>query len=201
MKILISSNFKKHFNTHVDFVDYYLLNYFEKKKINTVIVPNKINITKKILFKLKDINLILLPGGNDVLKKNIYNKNRLKVEREIIKFGIKNKIPIIGICRGMQVLNHFFKGRLALVKGHMNTKHKVFFQKSFFNSKILIVNSFHNWGIPKKYISKSFEAVAVDQKKNIEMFIHKKYKILGVMWHPEREKSTKNFEKILNYFR
>ncbi len=201
MKILITSNFKSHFNTYIDFVDYYLLNYFEKKKFDTVIVPNKIEITKKKLLKLRNIKLIVLPGGNDVLKKNILNKKRLKVEYEIIKFGIKKNIPIIGICRGMQVLNYFFKGKLGLVKGHMNTRHKVFFKKNFFNSKILIVNSFHNWGIPKKYISKSFESLAVDQKENVEMFVHKKYKILGVMWHPEREKSTKKFNKILDYFK
>ena len=201
MKILVTSNFKRHHDTYIDFVDYYLLNYFEKKKFNTTIVPNKIKITQKILLKLNNINLILLPGGNDVLKNNVLNKNRLKVEYEIIKFGIKKNIPIIGICRGMQVLNCFFNGKLKLVKGHMNTRHKVFFKKNFFNSKILTVNSFHNWGIPKKYISKSLESLAVDQKGNVEMFAHKKFKILGIMWHPEREKSTKKFDKILNYFK
>ena len=34
MKILISSNFKKHFNTHVDFIDHYWIDFFEKKKLN-----------------------------------------------------------------------------------------------------------------------------------------------------------------------
>ena len=31
MKILISSNIKKYFNTHIDFIDHYWLKYFELK--------------------------------------------------------------------------------------------------------------------------------------------------------------------------
>jgi N5-(cytidine 5'-diphosphoramidyl)-L-glutamine hydrolase len=198
MKILITSNFKKHFNTYVDFVDYYLLNYFEKKKIDTVIIPNKIEITKKKLLKQNNINLILLPGGNDVLKKSIFNKNRLKVECEIIKFGIKKKIPIIGICRGMQVLNYFFNGKMKLINNHMRKKHRIFFKKNFFRKKSLIVNSYHSWGIPKKLMSKKFNIIAHDDEYNIEMFEHKKLNILGTMWHPEREKSYNNLNFIIN---
>ena len=52
----------------------------------------------------------------------------------------------------------------------------------------------------KKDLSKKFVAIAVDKEKNIEMFSSKKNKILGVMWHPEREKNKKmltDFIKIL----
>ena len=40
-------------------------------------------------------------------------------------------------------------------------------------------------------ISKKLEILASDNKGNIEMFKHKKLKILGVMWHPERKRILK----------
>ena len=40
MNILITANTKKYFNTYIDFIDHYWLNYFEKKKINFKLIPN-----------------------------------------------------------------------------------------------------------------------------------------------------------------
>ena len=58
------------------------------------------------------------------------------------------------------------------------------------------VNSFHNYGIKKNGLAKKFEILAFDKSKNIEMFISKNNKIIGTMWHPEREKN----KKLLIYF-
>ena len=63
--------------------------------------------------------MIILPGGNDLYSKNKMSKTRLKVEFELIKYGLKNDIPILGICRGMQVINLFFKGKQKKIIGHM----------------------------------------------------------------------------------
>lgn len=197
MSILISSNFKSYYKTSIDFIDYYLLDYFEKKKLDITIVPNKVKILQKILKRRRKTNLIILPGGNDLNKKDQKTQNRMKVEFELIKYGMKKKIPIIGICRGMQILNFFFNGKIKLIKNHMNTRHNVYFEKNIFGKKIINVNSFHNWGIPKTFLSNYFKPIATDKDGNIEMFKHKKFKILGVMWHPEREKNKKNFDQII----
>ena len=47
MKILISSNHKKHFNTNIDFIDHYWINYFNKKNYEFELIPNSIKIAKK----------------------------------------------------------------------------------------------------------------------------------------------------------
>ena len=47
---------------------------------------------------------------------------RNKVEKSIIKFSIKNKIPLLGVCRGMQLVNIYFGGKIRL-KNHMRTNH------------------------------------------------------------------------------
>ena len=122
MKIYISSNFKKHFNTYIDFLDHNWIKYFDKKNYLFKLIPNSLKISKKILKEKGKIDLIILAGGNDVLKKNKLTKIRLDVERNLIKYSIKKKIPLLGVCRGMQVLNYHFDGSLKKITGHMRSK-------------------------------------------------------------------------------
>ena len=189
MIIFISSNVKKHFNTYVDFLDYNWIKYFEKKNYNFHIIPNSKKNFLKISKKIKP-NLIILAGGNDLFHNNKYVKNRLKVEKDLINYGISKKIPILGVCRGMQLINHFFEGKISKVKGHMRKKNRIIFKQKIFSKKYIDITSYHNYGIKKKDMASKFDALATDKNENIEMFKHKKLNILGVMWHPEREKSN-----------
>lgn len=189
MIIFISSNVKKHFNTYVDFLDYNWIKYFEKKNYNFYIIPNSKRNFLKISKKIKP-NLIILAGGNDLFQNNKYVKNRLKVEKDLINYGISKKIPILGVCRGMQLINHFFKGKISKVKGHMRKKNRIIFKQKIFSKKYIDITSYHNYGIKKKDMASKFDALATDNNENIEIFKHKKLNIFGVMWHPEREKSN-----------
>ena len=134
MKIYISSNFKKYFNTHIDFVDHYWIRYFDKKDNFFKLIPNSIKNLNEILKDKKKIDLIILPGGNHLFGKDKLSKIRLKIEMKLIKFSILNKIPILGVCRGMQVLNYYFGGKIKKIKGHMKTKHFIYMENSFFNN-------------------------------------------------------------------
>ena len=197
MKIFISSYFKKHFKTYIDYLDHYWIEYFEKKKYSFQLIPNSPLNSKKLINDIKKNDLIILPGGNDILGKNHLFKTRLKIEKDLISLSIRKKIPLLGVCRGMQVINKYFGGDIEKIKGHMNTKHPVFIKKRLFEKSKIIVNSFHNYCISSKKVSKELEILATDNQSNIEMFKHRKFKILGVMWHPEREKTLKNIDKII----
>ena len=195
MNIIISSNYKKHHKTYIDFVDHYWINYFKLKKISFFSIPNIINFKEN--FTQNKIKLIILPGGNDIYSKDKISKIRLKVEFKLIRYALKNDIPILGICRGMQVINLFFKGKQNRINGHMRTNHKIYFKKKFFSKKIMNVNSFHNFGIPLKKMSNKLNVIALDKDKNVEIFKHKRKKILGLMWHPERNKTYKELNQII----
>ena len=80
----------------------------------------------------------------------------------------------------------------------MRTKHKIFFKEKFFLKKNLNVNSFHNFGIPAKKMSKKFNAIATDKDNNVEIFKHRKKNIYGFMWHPERNNTYKDLSTIIN---
>ena len=96
------------------------------------LIPNDSELIKNIdiLFDYKNIECVLLSGGNDLeeLKnkggKNIYVK-RDKIEINLIEYCSKNKIPIIGICRGFQMIAQYLGANLEKVEGHVNTIHEV----------------------------------------------------------------------------
>jgi len=62
---------------------------------------------------------ILLTGGNDISpslyrQKGLHCKNvceaRDRTEMNMISYAVTRKIPLFGICRGMQLINIFFWG-------------------------------------------------------------------------------------------
>ena len=84
----------------------------------------------------------------------------------------------------------------------MRTRHNIFFTKdSIIKKRILNVNSFHNDGIKNEHLSIKLNTLANDKDKNIEMFISENKKIIGTMWHPEREKNTILLDKLIKYLK
>ena len=196
MKVLISSNFKKHYDTYIDFIDHHWLNFFNKKKIDFTLIPNKEKLALEKIKNSKKIDLIIIPGGSDLFKKDKISKIRLNLEKLLIKYSIKKKIPLLGVCRGMQVINYYYGGKLNKVKNHMKIKSKIYLKDSLFKKKIMKVKCYHTFGINKSNLGKNLKIKAVDNKSNIEMFEHKQKNIIGVMWHPERESNYNKLELI-----
>ena len=199
IKLAITSNIKKYYKGYIDFIDHYWLKAFEKQNINYTLLPNNQILSKTILRKN---NLLILAGGNDIISNKKESKLRNKIENNLIKEAIKLKIPIIGICRGAQLINIYFGGKIRKIQFHMRTRHNIFFKKNgIIRKNKLNVNSFHNYGIGHKDLSKKLEVIAIDNKKNVEMFTHKEKNILGIMWHPEREKNLKNLFQFINFYK
>lgn len=187
----ISSDIKSIYNEERDTLSLKWYDFLSKFFSNFILVPiiNNHKNSKKIINKLK-FDLFLLTGGNNI---NSY-KNRDLVEKFIIRVAIKKNIPIVGICRGMQLLNLYFKGKNLKQKkpDHVNKKHEIYYK----NKKIL-VNSFHNYVIKSINMSKKLILIASAKDKTVEAFKHKKNFIYGIMWHPERSKNINIIENII----
>ncbi|MFN8673252.1 MAG: gamma-glutamyl-gamma-aminobutyrate hydrolase family protein [Candidatus Sericytochromatia bacterium] len=153
-----------------------------------------------------NIDGIILSGGNDLNSINSNNLSNIRdnFEKNLIRYAINNNIPILGICRGMQILGEFFGLELEKVTSHINLKHEITINKNskYYESlsKIKEVNSYHNYSI--KNIDNNFIVSAFSKDNKIEAIEHKNLKIFAQMWHTEREepfvKEEVNF--IKNFF-
>jgi len=157
------------------------------------------NINEKSVGKLVDIlqlDAIILSGGNSI---TVLDPSATDVaperdffEQELIKEALKRKMPIIGVCRGMQLLNLYFGGRLTPVQDHVACTHKLNIRPEYCKNIPEVVNSYHNWGIKSSDLATELKVMATDQQGNVEAFVHEKRSVLGVMWHPEREMPFKH---------
>ena len=171
--------------------------FLEKICAFPVIIPNSIKKPNGFFDKM-NLDGFILSGGDNIGD----NIERDKIEKSIIEFGMKNKIPILGVCRGMQVINNYFGGSLekSPTTDHVGNNHFIKIQKNNFSkiptTPIVKVNSYHNNIINKNSLGKNLVSFALTKNdETVEGFFHKNHLILGVMWHPERQQ--KSFDKSL----
>ena len=174
-----------------DQIDHALINWIIKNSYNPIVISNKsLTLSKRKLYLfLKSLNIkgIILSGGNDVEKKTL----RYKFQVYLINFALKNKIPILGICQGMQMMGIKFGSKLVKVKNHIRKNHKLInLSKEKFPKK---TNSYHQYSL--KSCPKNFFITTKSLDGNIESIKHKVLPWEGWMWHPERDKKT---DKINN---
>jgi N5-(cytidine 5'-diphosphoramidyl)-L-glutamine hydrolase len=193
--ILITKNLKHDLNRNelLETIDINYIKFIQSINFNPFPVSSFIKDIEKNLKNMKP-NGILLTGGCDIGK---FDQRDL-FEIKLIKFGIKKKIPIVGICRGMQIINLFFNGENKKVKNHISQINQIIELKT---GKKRYVKCFHNFSISKKKLSKEFEIKHISAKDSeIESIYNHKKKIFGLMWHPEREVKFKKEDKNLIKF-
>ncbi|QDI88796.1 peptidase C26 [Candidatus Nitrosopumilus sp. SW] len=167
--------------------------FLEKLGVIPVFIPNNMSDVKDFL-KEMNIDGLILSGGDNIGD----HPERDKTERNVIEFAIESKTPLLGICRGMQVINKFFDGNVVKNKNskHVGNVHQIkilnLISKLFDGEKIL-VNSFHNNIIPKDMLGSELNSFAISTEDNtVEGFFHKKLPFSGIMWHPERDQNENN---------
>jgi gamma-glutamyl-gamma-aminobutyrate hydrolase PuuD len=145
---------------------------------------------ENFLYKL-DISAILLSGGNSLTflddQASDVAPERDQFESGLIEWAINFNVPLLGVCRGMQVINHFLKGELKLMHDHTAVRHVVTFSGELSSEASREVNSYHNWGIQNIGLGKGLQPLAQANDGTIEVFQHDSKRVAGMMWHPERE--------------
>lgn len=160
-----------------------------------VLIPNIEDSVKQYIQDL-GVNVLIMSGGDDV---GVYSR-RDKTESLALEYALENKIPIIGVCRGLQLIHTHFGGRLIegdqeFVKNHRATKHEIEFK-----GETQSVNSFHRLQLDEESLSDQFKVVARCKADNSIEAIESK-SVLGIMWHPERDEEVApwNVEIIRNF--
>lgn len=175
---------------------------------------------------------ILFSGGEDVSpmfydedprkELGVIDTRRDFWEKALLQEAVEKNKPILGICRGCQVINVFLGGSLYQdidsqvkdVLGHHpkgvlgdEKYHRVNIEKSselykMFNRDIIEINSFHHQSV--KDLGENLKVIATSNDGIIEAFQSEdmnKHYILGIQWHPEAMvKRYDEFLKIFGYF-
>jgi len=193
---------EQNYNETRDALSHDMIIFLEKIGLCPILIPNKLKNLEEYLDEI-GINGIILSGGGDIGD----NNDRDKTEIKIINYSIVNNIPLLGICRGMQMINKFFGGNVIKInnKKHVKTQHKITINneisKNKFDNNEFVVNSFHNNIIMNSKLGNKLLATGIVKDDNtIEVVEHKEFPILGVMWHPERENNENNEDIIMNFF-
>jgi putative glutamine amidotransferase len=160
---------------------------------------------------------VVLTGGIDMkpIEKVAYenapsafNVPRDLFETEVLKLCLEQKKPILGICRGLQLINVYKGGTLHLDNG--KTQNEIHKKEEFdkthpirveedslfykiVNQKKGEVNSAHHQSIDK--LGMDLKATAFSEDGVIEVIEStnpEKQFILGVQWHPERMNDFEN---------
>lgn len=140
---------------------------------------------------------IILSGGNDLSTLN-YNElsiKRDKYETQILEYALESNMPLLGICRGAQLIAQFFNSKLEKLENHIGV-HKVV---NIDDSIAFDIKSFHNYGIVN--LNENLKAEFKSLDSSIEAFSHKSLNIFGQMWHIEREEKLNQYDlfyKFLN---
>jgi putative glutamine amidotransferase len=151
-------------------------------------------------------------------------KGRIDDERDrvdimLIQQAYQRKLPIMGICKGMQIINVALGGTLyqnlatqrsegldhdIRKTSRSNLSHRVHVEKDslffdIFKREDCSLNGGHQQGV--KDLSKQLKAVATAADGIVEVFEGVKYPfLLGVQFHPELRQFDKSFAEIFRRF-
>tara|TARA_B100000700_G_scaffold330074_1_gene454489 strand:+ start:1813 stop:2379 length:567 start_codon:yes stop_codon:yes gene_type:complete len=184
MKIILIDNYDSFtFNLY-----HYLSNYCH------VDVIRNDKITALDIIKKKYNKIVISPGPGNPNQAG----NCLKIVRKLY-----NKIPILGVCLGHQVIGQVFGSKIKQAKNlvHGKTSTIISKKKGILKNlpKKFEATRYHSLIIDNKTLSKDL-IITAKTKNNIIMGIqHKVYSVHGVQFHPESIK-TKYGLKILKNF-
>ena len=157
---------------------------------------------------------VILTGGGDVHPRFFGQENRGTqmdtvdearddLEIAIARRAAANNKPLLGICRGIQVMNIALGGGLIQhIEGHAQvantfdgppTQHSVriapdsLLARTLANGSTAVVNTYHHQAVPADDLAPGLRATAWAEDGAVEALElpgHPYY--LGVQWHPER---------------
>ena len=202
MRVTEASNYYEKRNS----LAYEYIDFFESLGFLVIPVPNNTNHINEYIEEL-NVDGIVLTGGNNVDPKLYGGKENLEsvyqerdlIEQDLLNISIEKGIPLLGICRGFHYVNVYFGGSIFHeIKNHVAKNHKLISDKNLLSG--VDINSYHNQGIFKENLAKKLKSIAYTDDGLIEAFTHQDFIIMGIQWHPERQKVKQDKQLILNFF-
>jgi N5-(cytidine 5'-diphosphoramidyl)-L-glutamine hydrolase len=143
-----------------------------------VLLPNVTEVALALCERAGIAGLVLT-GGNDLALLGGDALERDAVENALLDLAERRGLPVLGVCRGMQVIQQRSAIPLRRVEGHVAQR-----QVIRIDGKPKEVNSYHHFGAYDSRPPLDVWAVATDGV--VKAIRHSAQPITGIMWHPER---------------
>lgn len=174
--------------------DWHIFLQYALPRANWLPMPN---LGKKIKDYIQKwgLNGFIFTGGDDLFKW----PQRDETEITILKYAMDMHLPVFGVCRGMQIIAHYFGHHVVPCPQacHAGTEHTVKLMNYPFKwkEKTLLVNSYHNNCLGSaNHFSGPLIPFAMDLKGLTEGIFHRNELLFAVMWHPERNRPISDFD-------
>lgn len=141
-------------------------------------VPNVPSMALR-LCQAAEVDGLILTGGNDLTELGGDAPERDQTESALLDWACAQQLPVIGVCRGMQLIQRRYGVPLERVEGHVTPDQTIRIE-----GERRRVNSYHCFGARETRAPLDVWAVADDGV--IKAVRHPRERILGIMWHPER---------------
>ena len=170
---------------------------------------------------------LLLPGGDDVdparFGQEINGSLGISPELDALQFEVLDRFveagkPVLGICRGHQVINIYFGGDLIQDLGEKNECHRRTGDQDKVHRSITKpgtwleelygteypTNSAHHQAVGT--VGTGLETVSLSEDSVVEALVHTSLPVYSVQWHPERmcfsyaQETVADGSRLLSYF-
>jgi putative glutamine amidotransferase len=141
-------------------------------------VPNDVDAALRVV-RTVPVGGILLTGGNDLVELGGDAPERDDTETALLDVAAERGLPVVAVCRGMQLLLRRYGVPLHRVTGHVAA-----LQTVRIGPRTRLVNSYHNWAATT--VRSPLRAWANGPDCVVKGVRHETEPLLGLMWHPER---------------
>lgn len=159
-----------------DALDQSLIRWLSELGYQALLLPNALDSSTlpSLVAQLKPA-LIVLSGGNDLGQ----YPARDQTEHALVDIARQQLLPLLAICRGMQMLAQCEGVALTAVSGHVARRHML---SGLWQGE---VNSYHQFALTE--LPAHYQLLAQSPDGCIEAMRHQSLPWLALMWHPERE--------------
>lgn len=166
--------------------------FLERIGCHVLPIPNGLDEPERLVNEL-DPDLLLLTNGEDVGA----HAPRDRTETSLFDFARGQGLPVLGVCRGHQFINHQYGGNLVNLNelsgpigSHSGTEHEISVRDGPFKPPLpdkILVNSYHEWAVPEDGIADPLQGFAfTDSGRIVEGLYHPHEPVVSMQWHPER---------------
>ena len=173
-RVIEASNY----NERRDALDQRWISLLREANISPLILPNHLDQAQTLL-NTYPVKGIILTGGNDLAEYGGDAPERDALETWLLQHSYTNGLPLLGVCRGMQMIFHSENIKLVKVENHVCAQ-----QTIEIDGQPQQVNSYHHWAAFN--LPESYRCFANAKDNVIKAIQSNDGRVTGIMWHPER---------------